>query len=190
MIETSFCHPSLRRIFLSKSSKPHSNSTYKTSTTRLIFPNIKFVYVSDDFHGEKIHQLRYKTYHHQQEPIEHQYHVRCLDLMFTNWCMDTLIDLLSCLPLLVELKIIGYGHLGGWLLFYKWDRMLQKLKALQRVTIDIYIYYPISTVLKKIQEFNEEVSQAVQTCKRINLTFGMINQIPGWFQFSASLNMV
>ncbi len=147
--------------------------------------------MSDDFHGEKIHQLRYKRNCDQQEPIEPQYHVRCLDLDFNNWRVNTLIDLLSCLPLLVELKIVGCGQVGNWLWFHIWDRMLQKLKALQRATIDIYICHPISTVREKIQKFNGEVSQAIQTCKRINLTLGKRTQKRGYgcFQLSASLNM-
>jgi hypothetical protein len=105
--------------------------------------------------------------------------------------VQTLIDLLSSLPLLVELRITGCGQLGSWLWFHIWDRMLQKLKALQRVDIDIFIFHPISAKQEKIQKFNKQVSQAIQTCKRINLTLGIRNKKRGFgcFQLSASLNM-
>ena len=179
MIEISLCHPSLRRIILSKSKKPRSHSSYKAPPVKLIFPTVKLVYISDDFHGEKIRQLSYKKNSRQQERIEPHYHVRCLYLDFNNWRVQTLIDLLSFLPLLVELTITGCGHVGNWLWFHIWDRMLQKLKALQRVAIDIYICHPISTKQEKIQKFNEQVAQAIQTCKRINLTLGIRNKKPG-----------
>jgi tRNA nucleotidyltransferase (CCA-adding enzyme) len=37
--------------------------------------------------------------------------------------------------------------------------MLQNLKALQHVDIDLFIYYPIETEQEKIQTFNEAVKQ-------------------------------
>jgi hypothetical protein len=191
MIEMSFSHPSLRRIILSKSKKPHWDSKYEAPPVKLIFPTTKLVYVSDDFHGEKMRQVWYKKGHLQQKRIEPQYHIRCLNLDFNNWYVQTLIQLLSSLPLLIELRIKGCAQVGGWLCFHVWDRMFEKLKALQRVTIDIYVFHPISERQEKIKKFNGQVSEAIQTCKRINLTLGIRSKQRGFgcFQFSASLNM-
>jgi hypothetical protein len=192
MIEIPLCHQSLRRIILSKSKNPRLHSSYKAPPVKLIFPTVKLVYVSDDFHSEKVRQLSYKKNYRQQERIEPHYHVRCLYLDFNNWRVQTLIDLLSSLPLLVELRITGCGQLGSWLWFHIWDRMLQKLKAFQRVDIDIFICHPISSrKQQKIQKFNKQVARAIQTCKRINLTLGIRNKKPGLgcFQLSASLSM-
>ena len=107
MIEISLCHPSLRRIILSKSENPRSHSSYESPPVKLAFPSVKLVHLSDDFHGKKIRQLRYKTGNGGCVRIEPHYHVRCLDLDFNNWRVQTLIDLLSSLPLLVELTITG-----------------------------------------------------------------------------------
>jgi len=98
-----------------------------------------------------------------------------------------LVELLPSLPLLIELKVKGCGQTPGWLRVNNWDRMLQNLKALQRVAIDIRICYPIETREEVIQNFNEKAAQKIQTCKRVNLTVGA----RGWggFQFSASLKM-
>jgi hypothetical protein len=187
MIEMSFCHPSLRRIILSKSEKPRSHSSYKTPPVKLVFPSVKLVYVSDDFHSRKVRQLRYKTGNGGFVHLEPEYHVRCLDLDFNNWNVYMLDKLLPNLPLLTELKVKGCGQTPGWLRVNIWDQMLQNLKALQRVAIDIAMFCPSQTREKIIRDFNEKAAQRLQTCKRINLTVGP--QDFGCFRFRASLNM-
>ncbi len=189
MIEISLCHPSLQRIILSKTDKSCSHSSYTTPSVKLIFPSVKLVHVSDDFHGRNIRQLSYKVGNGVPVRIQPQYHVRCLNLDFNNWGVYLLVELLPSVPLLVELKVKGCGQTGGWLYVNIWDQMLQNLKALQRVAIDIYICWPTDMKEKIIRDFNKNAAQKIQTCKRINLTLG--HKRPGWgcFQFSASLNM-
>lgn len=191
MIEISLCHSSLRRIVLLKNEKSRSHSSYTSSPVKLIFPSAKFVHVSDDFHGQKVRQLRYKVGNSVPVRIEPHYHVRCLNLDFNNWRVYLLVELLPSVPLLVELKVKGCGQTAGWLSVTIWDQMLQNLKALQRVDIDIYIYWPIETYKEIIKDFNENAAKKIQTCKRINLTLGTRTKQPGrgCFQFRASLSM-
>ena len=172
MIETSFCHPSLQRIILSNTNQTHLSSPETIQRVKLIFPSIKFVYVSNGFHGNCPH------------------HVRSLDLDFNNWRVHLLEELLDSLPLLIKLKVKGYGQTPGWFSVPQWDKMLQNLKALQQVNIDIYICWPSGAGTKdRIEKFNTAVAQKTETCKRINLTLGMKNNRSGCFQFSALLNI-
>jgi hypothetical protein len=146
MIVTSFHHPSLRRIILSKSKKSYlSDPLYTISPVKLVFPSIKFVYVSNAFHGENIRQLYYKgdLVYCGPEPIDldkPQYHVRFLGIALRSSNMCRLERLLSFLPLLIELKLKGRVCCSSsWYVPGVWDEMLQNLKALQRVAIDLEI---------------------------------------------------
>ena len=191
MIETSFCHPSLQRIILSNTNQTHLSSPETIQRVKLIFPSIKFVYVSNGFHGNCPHHIRYKL-GHKSVPTHFtpQYHVRSLDLDFNNWRVHLLEELLDSLPLLIKLKVKGYGQTPGWFSVPQWDKMLQNLKALQQVNIDIYICWPSErTAQETIEKFNTAVAPKTETCKRINLTLGMKNYLLGCFQFSALLNI-
>jgi len=154
-----------------------------------VFPSVKLVYVSNGFHGHQHRHLRYKVGNSVPVRLEPQYHVRFLDLNFNNWCVQLLKELLPSLPLLVGLKLKGCGQTPGWFYVCIWDQMLQNLKALQHVDIDIYICYPVRKKQEWIQEFNDDVAQKIETCKRIHLTLGIRKKKPGLgcFQFSASL---
>jgi hypothetical protein len=193
MIETSFCHSSLQRIILSNTNNPCLPSSETIQPVKLIFPSIKFVYVSNGFHGDHPHHIRYKVGNGVPIRIAPQYHVRSLDLDFNNWRVYLLEELLGSLPLLVRLKVKGCGQTYGWFIVPIWDKMLQNLKALQQTDIDIYICHPAEEerTQERIRIFNETVAQKTETCKRINLTLGIRNKHPGCgcFQFSASFNM-
>ena len=78
-----------------------------------------------------------------------------------------------------------------WLYADRWDQMLQNLKALQRVSIEIYLALPIRLRQKCVKSFNESVAEKFETCKRINLVAGRRTKKPGvgFVQISASLNM-
>jgi len=72
------------------------------------------------------------------------------------------------LPLFIRLrlKVKGCGQTPGWLSVPLWDKMLQNLKALQQVNVDIYICYPLGArTQERIQEFNTAVVQKTETCK-------------------------
>ena len=190
MIETSFCHPSLQRIILSNTNQTHLSSPETIQRVKLIFPSIKFVYVSNGFHDNCPHHVRYKVGNSVSIHLTPQYHVRSLDLDFNNWRVHLLEELLDSLPLLISLKVKGCGQTPGWFSVLRWDKMLQNLKALQQVNIDIYICYPSGAGTKdRIEKFNTAVAQKTETCKRINLTLGMKNNLLGCFQFSALLNI-
>jgi hypothetical protein len=100
-------------------------------------------------------------------------------------------DLLTFLPLLVELKIKGCAQTPHWYFPIIWERMVQNLKALQRVSIDIDNCYPAEKPENRLRRFNDSVAQQFDTCKRINLTLAISNKNRrrGWFHISASLNM-
>ncbi len=189
MIETSFCHPFIQRIILSKNKKPCFSSSYRIPPVKLVFPSAKLVYVSNGFHGDHRSHLRYKVGNGVPVRLDPQYHVRFLDLDFNNWRVKLLEDLLPSLPLLVRLKLKGCGQTAGWFSVHIWDQMFQHLKPLQWIDIDIYIFYPITPKQEQIQKFNEAVTKKTDTCKRLNLTLGIRDKNPGrgCFQFSASL---
>ena len=190
MIGTSFCHPSLQRIILSNTNKPRLSSSQTIQRVKLIFPSIKFVYVSNGFHGDCPHHIRYKVDNGVPIHLTPQYHVRSLDLDFNNWPVYLLEELFDSLPLLIRLKVKGCGQTRGWFIVSLWDKMLQNLKALQQVNIDIYICSPSGgRPQERIQEFNTAVAQKTETYKRINLTLGLKNQHTSCFQFSALLNI-
>ena len=149
------------------------SSSETIQRVKLIFPSIKFVYFSNGFHGNCPH------------------HVRSLNLDFNNWRVYLLEDLLDSLPLLIRLKVKGCGQTYGWFCVLRWDKMLQNLKALQQVNIDIYICDPSGAGRKeRIEKFNTAVAQKTETCKRINLILGIRNKQSGcgYFQFSALFN--
>ena len=80
--------------------------------------------------------------------------------------MYLLEDLLNSLPLLIRLKVKGCGQTFGWFCVLRWDKMLQNLKALQQVNIDIYICYPSGAGRKeRIEKFNTAVAQKTETNK-------------------------
>ena len=191
MIKTSLCHSSLQRIILSNKPKPHRFSWSRKSSVKLIFPSIKVVYVTHDFHGVATNKLVYKLGKDVPIPIKPQYHVRYLNLEFSNWRIAFLVDLLSSLPLLVTLKIKGSGYIYYWLFIDTWHSMLQKLRALQFVDIDIYTLMPFIYRTEMVNRFNKAAVQKIDTCKRINLTAGRRTKAPGvgLIQISASLNM-
>jgi len=191
IIETSFSHPSLRRIILLKRAESRLYPFDRAPPVKLIFPSAKLIYVSGDFHGEKIDQLCYQVRNRTPLCIKPQYHVRYLDLKISCWRMKYLIDLLVALPLLVSLKITGSAYLYFWLHIDTWETMLQHLKALQYVNIDIYTGMPIAYRIEMVNRFNKMAAEKIDTCKRINLTAGERNRRPGvgLVQISASLNM-
>ena len=106
-------------------------------------------------------------------PLTPQYHVRHFELEFKSWRMQSLVQCLSALPLLITLKIKGFCSYCiptyGWLSASTWDQILQNLKALQRVNIDIAFGIPMRLKVKTSKGFNERVAQYTQTTKRINL---------------------
>jgi len=164
----------------------------------LVFPSIKFVYVSNDFHGENIRQLHYKgdLVYYGPKPIdldEPQYHVRFLDIALRSSNMWRLERLLSSLPLLIELKFKGRVCCSSsWYFPGVWDEMLQNLKALQRVAIDLEICYPKRISKSFLQIFMNAVEENFEACKRINWTLGTKPRGPGMRDFlhlTASLNM-
>jgi hypothetical protein len=191
MIKTSLCHSSLQRIILSKTTKPHRFSWFRKAPVKLIVPSVKAVYVTYDFHGVTTDKLMYKVGNGVPIPITPQYHVRYLDLEFNGWRLRFLVDLLSYLPLLVTLKVKGCGSIYYWLSIGSWHPMLQNLKALQFVDIDIYTLMPFSLRMEMVKRFNEAAAQKIDTCKRINLTADRRTKRPdeGCIQISASLNM-
>jgi hypothetical protein len=119
------------------------------------------------------------------------YNIRSLDLDFNNWRMFMLEEFLTFLPLLVELKIKGCAQTIHWYFPIIWERMLQNLKALQRVSIDIDNCYPAEKPESRLRRFNDSVAQEFDICKRINLTLAISNENRrrGWFHITASLNM-
>ncbi len=102
----------------------------------MIIPSVKLVYVSNGFHGNYHGHLHYKVGSSEVGRLEPQCNVHSLDLDFNNWHVFMLEKLLSSLPLLVALKIKGCTQTVDWYFLLIWDRMLQNLKALQRVVID------------------------------------------------------
>ncbi|CAF2068814.1 unnamed protein product [Rotaria magnacalcarata] len=115
-----------------------------------------------------------------------------LDMINESWKLNSLVKLLSAMPLLITLKVKGYSCCNqaiGWLYIDAWDEMLQNLKALQQVDIDICLGIPYRK--NSAARFNEIAAQKIQTCKRINLTVGPRRKRKGLglVQISASLSM-
>ncbi len=198
MIVTSFSHPSLRRIILLKSKKSHlSDPLHIISPVKLVFPSVKFVYVSNDFHGENIRQLHYKVgaayCDHEPIHLEAQFHARFLDITLICSNMQKLERLLSFLPLLIELKRKGRVCCSPrWYFPSVWEKVLQNLKALQRVAIDLEICYPKLIRQNLLQIVNDVIEQKFEACKRINMAVGTKPRAPGILDFlhlTASLNM-
>jgi hypothetical protein len=147
--------------------------------------------VSNGNHGERCGYLQYKLGYEGIQLLKLPYNICSLNLDFNNWRICMLDDLLTFLPLLVELKIKGCAQTFHWYFPIIWERMLQNLKALQRVSIDIDNFYPAEKPENRLRRFNDSVAQQFDICKRINLKLAINNKNRrrGWFHISASLNM-
>jgi hypothetical protein len=147
--------------------------------------------MSNGIHGKNCGYLQCKLGSEGIGKLEPLYNIRSLDLDFNNWRVFMLEELLSSLPSLVELKIKGLAQTVNWYFPFNWERMLQNLKALQRVSIDIENFYPAEIPQNRLRRFKDAVEQEFNICKRINLTLAISNKYlrRGWFQISASLNM-
>lgn len=147
--------------------------------------------MSNGIHGKNCGYLQCKLGSEGIGKLEPLYNIRSLDLDFNNWHASILEELLSSLPSLVELKIKGLSQSANWYFPFIWERMLQNLKALQRVSIDIENFYPAEIPEDRLRSFKDAVEQEFNVCKRINLTLAISNKYlrRGWFQISASLNM-
>ncbi len=155
---------------------------------------IHVIYVTSKFPDKEIDRLHDKLDNKILFSITPQYHIRHLDLDFRGWKLESLVELLSALPLLNLLKVKGFcccNYVYGWLCADIWDEMLQKLPALQQVHIDICLAIPMRLREKTAASFNNKAAERIQTCKRINLTAGRRTEgsHQGCVQISASLNM-
>jgi hypothetical protein len=108
--------------------------------------------------------------------------------------LQSLVKLLSAIPLLITLKVKGYSccnEIYGWFCIDVWDEMLQTLTALQGVDIDICLAISFRSREKSAANFNRLAAEKLQTCKRINLTAERRtkNTGAGCVQISASCNM-
>jgi len=152
---------------------------------------VKLVYISNSIHGKNCGYLQCKLGSGGVGKLEPLYNIRSLDLDFNNWRAFMLEELLSSLPSLVELKIKGLSQTVNWYFPFIWERMLQNLKALQRVSINIHNFYPVEIPQNRLRRFKDAVEQECNVCKRINLTLAISDKYPrrGWFRIRASLNM-
>ena len=194
IVDIALRHSSLRRIILLRNSAPQFFSKRKDSRFKLVFPFQK-VFVPDDPPDGQIDPFSF-AFQDRRIPLDftRQYDVRHLDLQFQCWKLQSLVKLLSAIPLLITLKIKGYSccnGIYGWFCIDVWDEMLQKLTALQGVDIDICLAIPFSSREKSAATFNRLAAEKVQTCKRINLTAERRtkNTGAGCVQISASCNM-
>ncbi len=164
---------------------------YKRSRFRPTSRLVKLVYVSNGNHGERCAHLQCQWGSEGIQLLKLPYNIRSLDLDFNNWRICMLDNLLTFFPLLVELKIKGCAQTFHWYFPIIWERMLQNLKALQRVSIDIDNFYPAEKPENRLRRFNDSVAQQFDICKRINLKLAINNKNRrrGWFHISASLNM-
>lgn len=194
IVDIALCHSSLQRIILLRNSAVQFYSKHKDSRIKLVFPFQK-VFVPDDPPVVKNDPVGF-IFQDRRIPLDftRQYDVRHLDLQFKCWKLQSLVKLLSAMPLLITLKVKGYSccnEIYGWLCINVWDEILQKLNALQEVDIDICLAIHFSLREKSAATFNKLAVQKIQTCKRINLTAGKRTQNPGagCVQISASRNM-
>ncbi|CAF2520035.1 unnamed protein product [Rotaria sp. Silwood2] len=194
IVDIALSHSSLQQVILLRNSDYQFYSMHKDSLFKLIFPFQK-VYIPDDPSDVNNGSPNFKF---QDRKISlnftRQYDVRHLDLQFQCWKLQSLVKILSAMPLLITLKIKGHcccNEVYGWLYLDDWDKMLQNLKALQQVDIDICLAIPFSLRQKSAATFNKLSAQKIQTCKRINLTAERRTKTPGsgCVQISASLNM-
>ena len=189
MIKSFFCHPSLRRIILSKSREQFSYPLYIRSSVNLFSRLVKLVYISNGIHGKNCGYFQCKLGSEGIGKLEPLYNIRSLDLDFNNWRVFMLEELLFSLPSLVELKIKGFAQTVNWYFPFNWERMLQNLKALQRVFIDIYNCYPAEIPQNRLRRFKNAVEQECNLCKRINLMLGISDKGPRWGYFQDSTTL-
>ena len=194
IVDIALCHSSLQRIILLRNSDLQFYSKHKDSRFKLVFPFQK-VFVPDD-PPDGISDPVGFIFQDRRIPLDftRQYDVRHLDLQFQCWKLQSLVKLLSAMPLLITLKVKGYSccnEMYGWFCIDVWDEMLQKLTALQGVDIDICLAIPFSSREKSSATFNKLAAEKIQTCKRINLTAERRAKKPGagCVQISASCNM-
>jgi hypothetical protein len=177
-----------------KNKQLYFDSWHNYSRIKLAFHMIHVIYVTSKFPDKEIDRLHDKLDNKILFSITPQYHIRHLDLDFRGWKLESLVELLSALPLLNLLKVKGFcccNYVYGWLCADIWDEMLQKLPALQQVHIDICLAIPMRLREKTAASFNNKAAERIQTCKRIKLTAGRRTEgsHQGCVQISASLNM-
>ncbi len=194
IVDIALSHSSLQRIILLRNSDLQFYSKHKGSRIKLVFPFQK-VFVPDDPPDGKSDRVGFML-QDRRIPLDftRQYDVRHLDLQFQCWKLQSLVKLLSAMPLLITLKVKGYSccnEIYGWLCIDVWDEMLQKLKALQGVNIDICLAIRFSSRQRSAATFNTLAAEKFETCKRINLTAGERTKQPGvgCVQISALCNM-
>ena len=88
----------------------HFYSWHKNSQFKLIFRLLTLVYVPSNRPGEKTDNLPYRLNNRMSLACTPQYHIRHLDLDFKSWKLESLVQLLSTLPLLIALKVQGFFH--------------------------------------------------------------------------------
>jgi hypothetical protein len=177
-----------------KNKQLYFDSLHKDSRIKLVFRMIRVIYVTSKFPDKEIDRLHEKLDNKILFSITPQHHIRHLDLDFRGWKLQSLVELLSALPLLNLLKVKGFSccnYVYDWLYIDLWDEILQKLSALQQVHIDICLAIPMRLWKKTATSFNNEAAEKIETCKRINLTAGQTTEKPhqGCVRISASLNM-
>jgi hypothetical protein len=177
-----------------KNKQLYFDSWHKDSRIKLIFRMIHVIYVTSNFPGKEIDHLHNKLDNKILLPITPQHHIRHLDFDFNGWKLESLVELLSALPLLIALKVKGFcccNFVYGWLHIDIWDEILQKLPALQQVDVDICLAIPMRQWKKSVATFNKMAAEKIQTCKRINLTARRRtkDRHKGAVEISASLNM-
>ncbi|CAF4190691.1 unnamed protein product [Rotaria magnacalcarata] len=148
MIKTAFDHSSLQRINLITNARSNCFSRGRNLDGNLTFRLVKMDCMTSDFHGVKIDHGCYKLHSRHYLPLRRQYHIRRLDLDFKQWRLHLLVEFLSAMPSLIALTIKGFcccNNIYFWIYVDRWDQMLQNLKALQRVAIEIYLALPIRT---------------------------------------------
>ncbi|CAM4975516.1 unnamed protein product [Rotaria socialis] len=175
MIKTAFDHSSLQRINLITNARSNCYSRGRNLDGNLTFRLVKMDCMTSDFHGVKIDHGCYKLHSRHYLPLRRQYHIRRLDLDFKQWRLHLLVEFLSAMPSLIALTIKGFcccNNIYFWIYVDRWDQMLQNLKALQRVAIEIYLALPIRLRKGCAKSFNESEAEKFETCKRINLVAG------------------
>ncbi|CAF1278400.1 unnamed protein product [Adineta steineri] len=194
MVDIALCHSSIKRIILLNSSSVQFYSKRRNSRFNSNFPYQKVFVPDEPFAGKSdSFTLRFEN---KTIPLEitKQYDVRHLTLQFNSWRLQSLVQLLSVMPSLIILNVKGRSccnDVYGWLYIGVWDEMLQKLKALEGVNIDICLSIPFRLREKFAAKFNEHAAEKFQTCKRINLKAERRTKDPGngCVQISASYNM-
>ncbi|CAF1279407.1 unnamed protein product [Adineta steineri] len=194
MVDIALCHSSIERIILLNSSSVQFYAKQRNSRFNSNFPYQK-VFVPDDPPAGESDPFIFRSTN-RRIPLEFtkQHDVCHLSLQFQCWKLQSLVQLLSVMPSLIILNVKGHSccnEIYGWLCINVWDEMLQKLKALEGVNIDICLSIPFRLREKLAAKFNEYAAEKFQTCKRINLKAERRTKDPGngCVQISASYNM-